>query len=198
MIMHSDNTATDMCLKQVGTDKVRAFIASAGLKHTLIPDSTRVYIGYLLNAPNYKTFSWADLMKAYDNDVQLVNSPLNDKEALAASADDFISYYPRALQGEFFQHKETLTEFRRILSIGEDISAIPMPLGVSGFAKGGNVDVPGFHAASTAGAMAFGNRWVYFCFTCNWKSPGIHDPATAPVLAATIAQTLNKIKVALS
>ncbi len=198
MIMHSDNTATDMCLKQIGTDKVRAFIASAGLKNTLIPDSTRVYIGYLLNAPNYKTFSWADLMKAHDNDVQLVNSPLNDKESLAASADDLISYYSRALQGEFFQHKQTLTEFRRILSIAEDIAAIPLPLGVSSFVKGGNVDIPGFHAASTAGAMAFNNRWVYFCFTCNWKNPGIHDPATLKLLASTVAQALDKVKAALS
>ena len=40
MILHSDNTGTDMCLEQVGTDKVRAFIASAGLTNTLIPEST--------------------------------------------------------------------------------------------------------------------------------------------------------------
>jgi beta-lactamase class A len=34
MIMHSDNTGTDMCIKYAGPDKVRAFIASAGLKKT--------------------------------------------------------------------------------------------------------------------------------------------------------------------
>ena len=34
-------------------DKVRAFIASAGLTNTLIPESTRSFIGYLLGAPDY-------------------------------------------------------------------------------------------------------------------------------------------------
>jgi beta-lactamase class A len=32
---------------------VRGFIASAGLTNTLIPDSTRVFFGYLLGAPDY-------------------------------------------------------------------------------------------------------------------------------------------------
>ena len=41
MILHSDNTGTDMSMKLVGVDKVRAFIASAGLTNTLIPESTR-------------------------------------------------------------------------------------------------------------------------------------------------------------
>ena len=58
MIMHSDNTGTDMCLKYVGPDKVREFVASAGLKSVMIPESTRVFFGYLLGAKNYKTFSW--------------------------------------------------------------------------------------------------------------------------------------------
>ena len=47
MIMHSDNTGTDMCLKHVGPDKVREFITSAGLKSVMIPESTRTFFGYL-------------------------------------------------------------------------------------------------------------------------------------------------------
>ena len=42
MISHSDNTATDMALHRLGVDQVRAFIASAGLHTTRIPESTRV------------------------------------------------------------------------------------------------------------------------------------------------------------
>src|SRR3984957_12268616 len=61
MIMHSDNTGTDMSIKQAGPDKVREFIASIGLKNTQIPDSTRSLFAYLLNAKNYKTFSWDEL-----------------------------------------------------------------------------------------------------------------------------------------
>src|SRR5690349_16163657 len=41
MIAHSDNTATDIALARVGPDKVRAFIAEAGLTQARIPDSTR-------------------------------------------------------------------------------------------------------------------------------------------------------------
>jgi beta-lactamase class A len=55
MIMHSDNTGTDMCIKHASPDKVRALIASAGLKNTMIPESTRVFFGYLLGAKNYQT-----------------------------------------------------------------------------------------------------------------------------------------------
>ena len=58
MILHSDNTGTDMILKLVGPDNVRALIASAGLTNTLIPDSTRSFVGYLLGAPDYLTFTW--------------------------------------------------------------------------------------------------------------------------------------------
>jgi beta-lactamase class A len=59
MIEHSDNTATDMLLKLVGPDNVRSLIATAQLKNTAIPDSLRGFFGYLLNAKNYQTFSWA-------------------------------------------------------------------------------------------------------------------------------------------
>ena len=52
MVLHSDNTGADMALKQVGPDNVRAFIASAGLTNTLIPDSRRSFIGYLLGVPD--------------------------------------------------------------------------------------------------------------------------------------------------
>ena len=59
MIMHSDNTGTDMSIKQAEPEKVREFVASAGLKNTMIPESTRAFFGYLLGAKDYKSFSWA-------------------------------------------------------------------------------------------------------------------------------------------
>ena len=97
MIMHSDNTGTDMCLKYVGPDKVREFVASAGLKSVMIPESTRVFFGYLLGAKNYKTFTWEDIGAAANQSI--VNSPMNRVESLAASADDFVSYYSARLAG---------------------------------------------------------------------------------------------------
>src|SRR5258705_215003 len=99
MILHSDNTGTDMSIKDVGPDKVRALIASMGLKNTMIPDSTRSLFGYLLGAKNPKAFSWEELRAAANS--PMVNSPMNKVETMTSSADDFISYYSRALHGEF-------------------------------------------------------------------------------------------------
>ena len=192
MILHSDNTATDMCLKYVGPDKVRDFIASAGLKNTFIPESTRAFFGYLLGVKDYKAFTWDQLCAAANS--SMVNPPMNKVQTLAASADDFVSYYSRALHGQFFQHKETLNEFRRILTMGDAIWRMPMPLGVTAFSKGGSIDVPGFHALCVPGAMLFDDRWVYFCLTLNWTAAAETDPATVMAFAAAASQALAMVK----
>ncbi len=196
MIMHSDNTGTDMCLKYVGPDKVREFVASAGLKSVMIPDSTRVFFGYLLGAKNYKTFTWEEIGAAANQ--SMVNPPMNNVQSLAASADDFVSYYSRALQGQFFQNKETLNVFRQILSIGDAIWLVPLPLGVSAFVKGGSIDVAGFHALCVPGGMLFDDRWVYFCLTINWNAAAETDPKTVAAFAAACSQALALTKQALS
>ncbi len=196
MILHSDNTGTDMCLKYVGPDKVREFVASAGLKSVMIPESTRAFFGYLLGAKDYKTFSWEQICAAANQSI--VNSPMNQVESLAGSADDFVSYYSRALQGEFFENKETLNEFRRILAMSDAIWLVPLPLGVSAFVKGGSIDVPGHHALCVPGAMLFDDRWVYFCLTINWNAAAETDPKTAGAFAAAASRALTLVKQALS
>ena len=195
MILHSDNTGTDMSIKQAGIDSVRAFIAAAGLKDTLVPESTRSFFGYLLGVADYKSFSWAQLQAAAN--APLVNSPLNDVETLASSADDFVSYYSRALQGAFFKHDETLNEFRRILAMGDAIWIVPLPLGVNAFVKGGSIDVPGFHAICVPGGMFFDDRWVYFCLTINWYAQGETDPPTVAAFLAAASAALAMVKKAL-
>jgi beta-lactamase class A len=195
MILHSDNTGADMALKQAGADNVRAFIASAGLTNTLIPDSTRSFVGYLLGAPDYLTFTWQQYLDAAND--PFVNPPLNTTQTLASSADDLVSYYSRALQGEFFQNDQTLNEFRAIMSIGDIVYLLPVPLGVSAFAKGGQIDVPGFHALCAAGGMFFDDVWVYFCFTINWTAPAETDPATDIAFAGAARTALQLVKDAL-
>ncbi len=195
MILHSDNTATDMELAQAGPAQVRAFLASAGLKQSDVPDSTRVFFGYLLGAPNYKTFSWADLQAS--GAAKIVNPPLNNVETLASSADDFVSFYARALQGEFFKNQETLSEFRRILSLGDVISIVPFPPGASAFAKGGSIDVPGFHTLCVPGALFFSNRWVYFTMILNWDAAPESDPNTVTAFLSAGKQALALVKNAL-
>lgn len=189
MIMHSDNTGTDMMLKSAGPDNVRSFISSAGLTKTLIPNSTRVFAAYLLGLKNYKTATYLDVIAASNG--PFVRPPLNQVQTLASSADDFVSYYCRALQGKFFRNDQTLNQFLEILSIGDAIWLIPVPLGVSAFVKGGSIDIPGYHAICAAGGIFFNNRWVFFCFTLNWRAPAETDPKTDAAFAAAVHQSLQ-------
>ena len=192
MILHSDNTATDMCLKQTAPGKVRKFTASVGLKSCMIPESTRSFFGYLLGAKSYRSFSWEEMGAAAS--LPIVNTPMNKEESLACSADDFVSYYSRALHGDFFKHKETLHEFRRILSMGDAIWLLPMPLGVSAFVKGGSIDVAGFHAVCVPGGMFFDDQWVYFCLTLNWYAKAESDPNTVKAFITAGSRALEMVK----
>jgi beta-lactamase class A len=189
IITHSDNTGTDMMLKYVGPDNVRSFIASAGLKKTAIPDSTRSFFGYLLGASDYKTFTWAEIEAA--GPLPIVNFPLNSVSTLASSADDFVSCYSRALQGRFFKNPQTLNEFRRILTLGGVIFLLPLPLGGRAFCKGGSIDVPGFHCVCAPGGLFFNNRWVYFAFVINWYAPAETDPNAAAAFAGAASEAMT-------
>jgi hypothetical protein len=161
-----------------------------------VPDSTRALTGYLFGAPNYLELTWEQMQ-------ELVQGPqvqpfLNDVETLASSAADFVSYYSRALQGELFQHRETLDEFRRILTLCDFIYLVPLPLGASVYTKSGNADAPGFHARALAGGMFFGEQWVYFAFVINWYEKDAEDPETVARFFAAINESLTLVKASLS
>ena len=192
MINHSDNTATDMLFKLTKAAAVRRFIADAGLETTQVPDSTRALTGYVFGAANYKTISWAELLEVTQG--PLVHPVLNDVETLASSASDLVSYYSRALEGRFFRHRETLQEYRRILSLCDYISLVPLPRGVSSYAKSGNADGPGFHARAIAGGIYFARQWVYFAFLINWYAEEATDPATVQVYFDAINATLTGLR----
>jgi beta-lactamase class A len=187
MIMHSDNTGTDIEFKQTGPDNVRGFLAKAGLTNSAVPDSTRIFFGYLLGAPDYKTYTWEELSSLPDN-APFVNSPLNSVETLASSGDDLVSFYARSLQGEFFRNSQTLDEYRRILTLGD--AATLAPNNVKTFSKGGSIDVPGFHCLCIPGAMAFNDRWVYYAFIINWYDVKLTDPDTVAAFIDTTRKAL--------
>jgi beta-lactamase class A len=192
MITRSDNTATDMLFKLVGADNVRDFIAKAGLKHTKVPDSTRALAAYLFGAKNYLDITWDELLKVLQGDM--VHPFLNDEETLASSADDFVSYYSRALQGEFFKHSETLNEYRRILTLCDFIYLVPFPLGMSSYTKSGNADFPGFHARAIAGGILVNDRWAYFAFILNWYTNDLNDPETVNAYFAAVNGALTRVR----
>jgi beta-lactamase class A len=188
MIIHSDNTATDMVLKQAGAQKVREFIASIGLKSTMIPDSTRAFAGYLSGASNYKTITWDELIAIPPG--PLAHPFLNGVQTLASSADDLVSFFSRALQGKFFVDRQTLREFRRILSLGDITYLVPFPLGASVFGKAGYADVPGAHARCIAGGIYFPDRWAYFAMILNWDAEQGDDPETVKAFFSAIRRSI--------
>jgi beta-lactamase class A len=192
MINHSDNTATDMMLKLAGADNVRKFVADIGLTNTLVPDSTRALTAYVFGAANYKTITWAELQEVIQGPQ--VHPFLNDVETLASSAHDLVSYYSRALVGEFFKHDETLQEFRRALSLCDYIYMVPLARGTNCYAKSGNADGPGFHVRSIAGGMYVAGQWVYYAFLINWDAAEAEDPETLNAYFDAIRYTLGGVR----
>ena len=188
MVIESDNTGTDMVLKEAGPDNVRNFIRRIGLASTMIPDSTRAFAAYLAGASNYKTITWDELISLPPG--PLAHPFLNDVETLASSPDDLVSFFSRALPGTFFSHSETLVQFRRILSLGDITYLVPFPLGMSVFGKAGYADIEGAHARSIAGGVYFPNRWVYFSMILNWNAPAGKDDQTVNKFYGAIQQSM--------
>jgi beta-lactamase class A len=200
MIAHSDNTATDRATAEVGADRVRALIAEAGLRSIRIPDSTRIFLSYLVGAPAGVDLGWPGIVDALQNPPGPLRPPLNDVITLAGTARDFVSWYEQALQGAFFAKPETLTEFKRIQAMSEQI-AKTVPPDTPAYAKGGELPaLLGFkrNAKSFAGQMVVssGDRRtpVTFCFIVNWDGPAGEFPAIEAEFFAAIMGILSVIK----
>lgn len=171
MISHSDNTATDIVLSHVGPAAVRALIASAGLRQTRIPDSTRRMISYFAGAPPGEDLGWAGMQRL---DSGWTPGPMrlaiNDEQAMISTAAELVDWYRRALRGAFFTKAATLVEFKRIQAMSSAISQA-FPQDLQGYAKGGNIDWGDFHCLCFAGQMITGRAQISFCFTVNWTAP---------------------------
>lgn len=181
MIAHSDNTATDAVLAVCGAAKVRALIAKAGLRHTQIPDSTRQFFSYLAGAPRGTDRGWAGMKELMaGKSFGPPRAPLNQADTMASSARDLVTWYRHALAGAYFTRAETLTEYKRILSMGDAIPQV-VPPGLAAYAKGGSINWNDFHCFAVAGQMVVGAATASFCFTINWTGK---DDGVAPMFAA--------------
>src|SRR4051794_12078347 len=196
MITHSDNTATDIATEKVGVDRARALIAEAGLSSIRIPDSTRRFLSYILGARAGVDLGWPEISEAYENPPGPIRSPLNDVITMAGSARDFVSWYEQALQGAFFAKRKTLTEFKRIQTMSEQI-AKGVPPDTPAYAKGGEFPWPSFNTKSFAGQMVVGGNGrtpVTFCFIVNWNGPVSDFPTVEAEFFAAIKGILSVIK----
>ena len=187
MIGHSDNTATDIVLKHVGPEKVEAFIADIGLSETEIPISTHQFFGYIIGLEDWQGTTWEQMQNP---DPGLVPRPiLNDTITMASTPQELVSFYSRALQGEFFQYHETLDTFRQILATGDAVLR-SMPLGVNGFGKGGSIDFEGDHVLNFAGGLYLPTRWVYFALFLGWTDEEGGDTGVESDAYLSAAQTI--------
>ncbi len=193
MIAHSDNTATDVAMKRVGVENVRAFIKKAGLASARIPDSTRRFFSYVSGYPVGTDMGWAGIEKMKVGTTPGTRPSINDTQAMVCSARDFVSYYKRALAGEFFRKPETLTEFRRIQAMADSI-AVAIPPNTPAYMKGGSIDWDGFHCMASAGQMIVRERPVTFSMTVNWTDKDGSQEKIVAAYIKSVAEAMTRIR----
>lgn len=192
MISHSDNTATDMVLRRIGAGPVRALVKEIGLSHTHIPGSTRAMMVEMMGYP--KDPGWKTLQAFTKGDAEppATRNPFTAAQRMSSTCEDFVSFYSRALQGAFFHQAATLAEFRRILTL-PDVAKQLAPPGATCYLKGGSLDFEGYNAMAVAGGMQAGNRWTYYSFLLNWRSPAEQRQPTVDAFAKAVAAALRSV-----
>ena len=192
MIAHSDNTATDVAMGAVGAERVRALIAQAGLKRTQIPASTRRLFSYLAGAAEGVDAGWAGMQRLAETASGTGTRPaLNDRETMASTAEDMVSWYRQALAGAFFEKPGTLVEFKRIQAMADSLVLV-VPPNTLAYGKGGSIDWQDFHCFCLAGQMIVGKVPVTFCFTINWKGPEESVGTTFQSYKTAVADVLGE------
>ncbi|MDB5411910.1 MAG: hypothetical protein JWR10_245 [Rubritepida sp.] len=184
MITHSDNTATDIAIKRVGVDAVRALIARAGVAETRVPDSTRRLFSYLAGAAPGQDLGWAGMEGVIADRLPGAPRPIiNDAQTMAAPARALVNWYRYVLSGRLFAQPIALAEFRRISAMA-DAMAFIVPPDIAAYGKGGSVVWHGENALSVAGQMVIRGIPATFCFTNNWRGgPESMAPTTSAMIA---------------
>src|SRR5262249_35399063 len=193
MIAHSDNTATDVAMLRVGVEKVRAFLAKAGLAQARVPDSTRRFFSYVAGYPAGEDMGWAGLEAMKAGKLGGPTRPsINDQQTMVCPASEFVPYYKRALAGEFFVRKETLREFKRIQAMADAI-ALVIPPDTPAYLKGGSISWDGFYCIAVAGQMIVGTTPVTFCLNLNWNEREGNEANVVNAYKQAVADILGDI-----
>jgi beta-lactamase class A len=192
MITHSDNTAADIALAAAGPDRVRALIAEAGLTKTQIPDSTRRMVSYLVGAPEGVDIGWdGEQRLAKGESFGKPRPAINDQQSMVSTAEEMVRWYQQALAGAFFKKPETLVEFKRIQAMADAIATVA-PANTVTYAKGGSIDLDGFHARCLPGQMIVSGVPVTFSTTINWTGPDDTVAATFQAYVAAVSDVLQE------
>jgi len=194
MISHSDNTAADACMAQVGADRVRDFVRSVGLTSTVIPDSVRIFASYLAGAPKGVDVGWEGAKAIQEGRLfGSARRAFNDEMSSISTAEELISYYRRSLLGEFFDKPSTLVDFKRIHAQG-NLTRVAPPNTIA-YAKAGSVNWQDFHALCGPGQLILcSGVSVTFAFTINWDGPDGDEPVVTGKFLTAVADVLAAVK----
>jgi len=145
------------------------------LKQTQVPDSTRRLFSYLAGAPEGVDVGWSGVQRLAEAAPGgaaggAARPALNDRQTMASTAEDMVSWYRQALAGAFFQKPGTLVEFKRIQAMASALIHV-VPPDTMAYGKGGSIDWQDFHCFCLPGQMIVGKAAVTFCFTINWTGP---------------------------
>lgn len=191
---YSDNMAADAVMKQVGAERVRAFLSAAGLSSTRIPDSVRIVESYLAGAPLGVDIGWDGIKALLQGVFPGAPRPaINDEVSIISTTKDLVAFYKGALRGDFFSRSSSIIEFKR-LHAGGDVTFPPFPETLI-YAKEGEASWLGFHVKCYAGQMILcGGTKVTFAFALNWQGPDADVEAIAKDFAGAITDALVALK----
>lgn len=193
MIAHSDNTATDMALRKVGVEAVRAVIASAPVKDVRVPTSTRRLFSHLAGAPAGQDIGWEGAQAVMAD--RLPGPPrriINDAETMVAPASALAAWYRYVLSGRLFTSETALAEFRRISSMADGLSFV-IPPGIAAYGKGGSIVWQDENALSLAGQMVVRGIPASFGFTYNWAGGPETVPAATEAMIPAVRAVLRAV-----
>ena len=82
------------------------------------PTTRRLY-SYLAGAAEGEDVGWAGIQRLAEATSINGRPALNDRQTMASTAEDMVSWYRRALPGDFFKKPGTLVEFKRIQAMAD-------------------------------------------------------------------------------
>lgn len=147
MIGASDNTATDLVVRVVGVDRVRALLEELGLSSTTIPDSTRSIYDRVKAEPDWRPESSVITMR----DLACFYTATIAERALGDAATD---------------------RFLTLMREEDLVQGASWPNGVTCYRKSGMVEPPPLLAMGMAGAFVSSDGEVItFAFALNTEFP---------------------------
>lgn len=148
MIAVSDNTATDLMMRAVGPDRVRALLRELGLRETTIPDSTISIYRRFRDEPGWRPV------------------------ACLTTMDDLVTFYTAVVRDRALGNEAVTNRFLDLMRQEDLIQGATWPDGVACYRKSGLLEPPPQLAMGMGGAFVSGDGDVTaFAFALNIAFP---------------------------